>query len=126
MHFSVFVVLLFSSNSRCVSPCFSLYILFIVDWETSFANYMNPFPLCGCECYLVAALACSFSKSTRVSLTIKRYGSLLTRASHLPSPFDGLSPFPQDHTCKWCQRRSENSVPEIFIPDRESNKELLC
>ena len=88
-----------------------------MDWETSFATYINPFPLCGCECCLVAALACSFSKSTRVSLTCKRYGSLLTWVSHLSSPSDGLSSFPQDHSRKWCQGRAENSVPEIFIPD---------
>ena len=56
-----------------------------MDWETSFATYINPVSLCGCECCLVAALACSFSKSTRVSLTCKRYGSLLTRVSHLSS-----------------------------------------
>ena len=70
----------------------------------------NPFPLCGCECCLVAALAYSFSKSTRVSFTCKRYGSLLTRVSHLSSPSDGLSSFPQDHTRKWCQGRNEVEV----------------
>ena len=81
------------------------------------------FPLCGCEC-LVAALACSFSKSTRVSLTCKRYGSLLTRVSHLSSPSDGLSSFPQDNTRKWSQGSAENSVPEILIPDGNRTRNL--
>ena len=31
-----------------------------MDWETSFATYINPFLLCGCECCLVAASAYSF------------------------------------------------------------------
>ena len=52
--------------------------------------------------------------------------SLLTRFSHLSSPSDGLSSFPQDHTRKWCQERVENSVLEIFIPERLSNQEPLC
>ena len=95
-----------------------------MDWETSFATYINPFPLWGCECCLVAALACSFSKSTRVSLTCKRYGSLLTRVSHLLSPSDGLSSFPQDHTRKWCQGSAENSVLEIFISDGNRTRNL--
>ena len=85
-----------------------------MDWETSFATYINPFPLFGCKCCLVAALAYSFSKSTRVSFTCKRNGSLLTWVSHLSSPSDGLSSFPQDHIRRWCQGRAENWVPEIF------------
>ena len=103
----------------------SLNILFIVDWETSFVTNINPFPLYGCKCCLVAALACCFWKSTRVSLTCKRYGSLLTRVSHFSSPSDGLSSFPQDHTRKWCQGRAENLVPEIFTLEQESNQ-MLC
>ena len=65
-------------------------------------------------------------KSTRVSFTRKRYGSLLTRVSHLSPPSDGLSSFPQDHTRNWCQGRAENSVPKIFILERESNQEPVC
>ena len=42
------------------------------------ATYINPFPLCGCECCFVATLTYLFSKSTRVSLTCDRYGFLLT------------------------------------------------
>ena len=56
-----------------------------------------------------------------MSFTCKRHVSLLTRISHLSSPSDGLSSFPQDQTRKWCQGRDKNSVPEIFIPKRESN-----
>ena len=96
-----------------------------MDWETSFATYTNPFPLCGCECCLVAALAYSFSKSTRVSLTCKRYGSLLTRVNHLSSPSDRLSSFPQEHTRRWCQGRAENWVPEISILNGNLTRNLL-
>ena len=70
-----------------------LLIFYIVDWETSFATYIYPFPLCRCECCRVAALACSFSKSTRVSLKCKRYGSLYPLVSNSSSPSDGLSSF---------------------------------
>ena len=35
----------------------------------------------------------------------------LSQVCHLSSPSDGLSTFPQDHTCKWCQGTAENSVP---------------
>ena len=92
-----------------------------MDWETSFATYINPFPFCGCECCLVAALAYSFSKSTRVSFTCS-----LNRVSHLSYPSNRLSMFPPDHTRKWCQGRAQNPVPEIFIPNREWNQEPLC
>ena len=57
-------------------------------------------------------------------LTCKRYGSLVTRVSHLWSPSDGLSSFPRDHNRKWCQGRAENSVPEIFIPDGNRTRNL--
>ena len=39
-----------------VYPLVQTY-LFIVNWETSFATYINMFPLCGC---LLAALAYVF------------------------------------------------------------------
>ncbi|VDH99785.1 segment polarity protein dishevelled [Mytilus galloprovincialis] len=58
-----------------ISFFFTLKASLPLDWE-KFSNYINPFPLCGCKCCLVVALACSFSKSTRVSLTCKRYSSL--------------------------------------------------
>ena len=103
---------------------FSLNIFNYSGLGNMFCNLYYPFPLCWCECCLVAALACPFSKSTRISLTCKRYGSLLTRVSHLSSPSDGLSSFSQDHIHKWCQGSAENSVPEIFIPDGNRTRNL--
>ena len=85
-----------------------------MDWEISFATYINPFPLFGCECFLVAAVAYSFSKSTRVSLTCKRYGSLLKRVSHLSFPSDGLSSFPQD-TIDYIHVKSVFKTPPYFV-----------
>ena len=85
-----------------------------------------PFHVAGCKCCLVAALACSFSKSIRVSYMCKRYNSFLTWVSHLSSSADDLSSFPLAHTSIWCQGKAENSVHEIFIPERKSNQKPLC
>ena len=55
------ILLTTDHNSFGVSTILiSLTYLFLVDWDTSFAIYINPFPLCGCECCLVAALALLF------------------------------------------------------------------
>ena len=67
-----------------------------MDWETSFSTYINPSPICGCEHYLVAALACFFSKSTTMSFMGKRYGSQSWHGSAIyrPLPTDsGISSF---------------------------------
>lgn len=76
---------------------FSLNLfIYIVDWETSYCILTiikSLSTLQSSRVALVAALAYSFSKSTRESLMCSGYCSPLIRASLLSSPSDGLASF---------------------------------
>ena len=74
------------------SICCHLFVNYFLSFNTFvyllwiekqvIATDINPFTLWGCKCCFVASLACSFSKSTRLSFMCKRYGSLLTRTDY--------------------------------------------
>ena len=87
---------------------------------TTLELILIPFHFAGASAAL--ALAYSFSKSTRVSLTCKRYGSLLTR----PAIY---RPLPRDYhrflkTILADGVKGEPKVPEIFIPNGNRTKNL--